>query len=63
MLVTKGACNVKATCGARGYTGGIGVGMNREGVGCDIEGVGPDAVTGAITGAVTNVGIGVETEQ
>ena len=37
--------------------------MDREGVGCDIEGVGPDAVTGAITGAVTNVGIGVETEQ
>ena len=32
--------------------------MNREGVGCDIEGLGPDAVTGAITGAMTGVGTG-----
>ena len=39
---------------------GIDVGMDREGVDCDIEGVGSDAVTDARPGAVTKVGIGGE---
>ena len=46
---------MEATCGTRGQTGGIGVGG-------DIEGLGGEAVTGAIAGTMTCVETGLETD-
>nr|POF05734.1 receptor protein kinase clavata1 [Quercus suber] len=50
----------RLTGGAMGQTGGMGVGMDRDRLGCDIEGVLTEVGTVVTTGVVTGAGIGLE---